>query len=98
VPHKSNFFFFETSQFEGLQLAKRKLKVETMETPDGRRFYENTVQCFPLWPSDIGQKGRTLGKTYGIKARCYWEHSGGTHGEPWEHILDLLTFNSVVTC
>jgi hypothetical protein len=26
-----------------------------------------------LWPSYIGEKGRTLGKTYEIKARCYWE-------------------------
>ncbi len=28
------------------------------------------------------RKGRTLGKTYGIKARCYWEHH-------WEHIGNL---------
>jgi hypothetical protein len=27
-------------------------------------------------------KGRTLGKTYGTKARCYGEHPWGTH---WEH-------------
>ncbi len=26
----------------------------------------------------LGEKGRTLGKTYGIKARCYWEHPWGT--------------------
>jgi hypothetical protein len=37
----------------------------------------------------MGEKGRTLGKTYGIKARCYWEHLWGTHWEPrkyWERI------------
>jgi len=34
----------------------------------------------PLWPTYIG-KGRPLGKTYGIKARCYWEHHWGTHWE-----------------
>jgi hypothetical protein len=34
----------------------------------------------------MGEKGRTLGKTYEIKVRCYWEHSWGTH---WEHIGNL---------
>jgi len=32
-------------------------------------------------------KRRTLGKTYGIKARCYWEHPWGTQ---WEHIGNLM--------
>jgi len=40
-------------------------------------------------PNYIGEKGRTLGKTYGIKARCYWEHPWGTHWEPREHIENL---------
>jgi len=35
-----------------------------------------------LWPTYIGEKGRTLGKTHGIKAKCYWEHPWGTHWEP----------------
>jgi hypothetical protein len=39
-----------------------------------------------LWPMYIGEKGRTLGKTYGITARCYWEHPGGTHWKSREHI------------
>jgi len=43
-----------------------------------------------LWPTYIGEKGRTLGKTYGIKARCYWEHPWGTHLEPREHIENLM--------
>jgi hypothetical protein len=51
----------------------QKKKVETMEAFQNRRFY-GMVKCFPLWPSYIAEKGRTLGKTYGIKARCYWEH------------------------
>jgi hypothetical protein len=43
------------------------------------------MECFPLWPSYIGEKGRTLGKTYGIKVRCYWEHPwGNTLGTHWE--------------
>ncbi len=36
------------------------------------------MECIPLWP------GRTLGKTYEIKLRCYWEHPWGTHWEPSE--------------
>jgi len=40
------------------------------------------MECFPLWPTDICEKGRTLSKTYGIKARCDWEHPWGTHWEP----------------
>ncbi len=32
--------------------------------------------------SAMGEKGRTLGKTYGIKVRCYWEHPWETFWEP----------------
>jgi hypothetical protein len=45
-------------------------KVETMEAPSNRRFY-GKMKCLLLWPTYIGEKGRTLGKTYGIKVRCY---------------------------
>jgi hypothetical protein len=38
-------------------------------------------KCLLLWPRYIGEKGRTLGKAYGIKARCYWEHPWGTNRE-----------------
>jgi hypothetical protein len=52
------------------------------------RKYDGKMECLVLWPTYIGEKGRTLGKTYGIKARCYWEHSWGTHwnlmGILWE--------------
>jgi hypothetical protein len=41
---------------------------------------------FALWPSYIGEKARTLGKTYGIKARCYWEHPWGTNREHFENL------------
>ncbi len=37
----------------------------------------------------IGEKRRTLGKTYGIKARCYWEHPWGTHWKLREPIGNL---------
>jgi hypothetical protein len=35
----------------------------------------------PLWPSSIGG---TLGKPYGIKVQCYWEH-------PWEKHIENLS-------
>jgi hypothetical protein len=53
-------------------LAYHRKKVEIMEAPRSGKFY-GKVGCLRLWPSYIGEKGRTLGKTYGIKARCYWE-------------------------
>ncbi len=68
-------------------------KVEIMEAPQNRRFY-GKMECHLLWPTYIGEKGRTLGKMYGIKARCYWEHLGehignlmGTHWELEENML-----------
>jgi len=54
-------------------------KVEITEAPQNRRFYAK-MKCIPLWPTYIGEKGRTLGKTYGIKARCYWLHPWGNIG------------------
>jgi hypothetical protein len=33
---------------------------------------------------------RTLGQTYGIKTRCYWEHDWGTHWEPREYIWKMM--------
>jgi hypothetical protein len=53
------------------------------------KFY-GKMECCTLWPMYIGEKGRTLGKTYGMKARCYWEHSWGTHWELREHTENLM--------
>jgi len=66
-------------------LAHRKKKVETTKAPQNKRFY-GKMECLTLWPTYIGEKGRTLGKTYGIKMKCYWEHTWGTPWEPWEYI------------
>jgi hypothetical protein len=66
---------------------KRK-KVETVKVPQKRKFH-GKMKYLSLWPSHIGEKRRTLGKTYGIKAKCYWEHPWGTHWEPSEHIENL---------
>jgi hypothetical protein len=71
-------FFLVMSQ---LDWSITKKKVETMEASQNRRSY-GKMESLPLWPTCIGEKGRTLGKTYKIKARCYWEH-------PWEHIGNL---------
>jgi hypothetical protein len=60
-----------------------------MEAPKNRRFI-GKIECLPLWPTYIDEKGRTLDKTYGIEARCYWEHPRGTHWEPREHIRNLI--------
>jgi len=72
------------SQFDW-PIAKEK---ETREAPQNRLFYG--MKCLALWPSCIGEKGWTLGKTYGIKARCCWEQLWGTHWEPREHIENLM--------
>jgi hypothetical protein len=64
-------------------------KIEIMDTPKNRRLILK-IECIPLWPTYIGEKGRTLGKTYGIKVRCYWEHPWGTHWDPREHIGNAL--------
>jgi hypothetical protein len=77
MPHKSNFFFPNVP----IWLALCQKKVQTIKTHKNRRLH-GKMKCLPLWPSYIGEKGRTLGKTYGIKARCYWEHPWGTHWEP----------------
>jgi len=34
------------------------------------------MECLLLCPNYIGEKGRTLGKTYGMKGMCYQEHIG----------------------
>jgi hypothetical protein len=60
-----------------------------METPQNRRFY-GKIECLPLWPTYIGGKGRTLGKTHGIKVRWYWKHPWGTHWEPDRNPLGTL--------
>jgi hypothetical protein len=44
------------------------------------------MECLPLWPTDICEKGRTLSKTYGIKARAI----GNTHGEHIENLLEQI--------
>jgi hypothetical protein len=60
-----------------------------MDSPQNKRFY-GKMECIPLWPTYLGEKERTLGKTYGIKMRCYWEYPWGTHWEPKEHVGNLM--------
>jgi hypothetical protein len=39
-----------------------------METHQNRKFY-GKMECRPLWPTYMDEKGRTLGKTYGFKKK-----------------------------
>jgi hypothetical protein len=57
-------------------------KVEIMEASQCRKFY-GKKKCLALWPRYIGEKGRTLGKTYGIKAKVITIGNtlGGAHWE-----------------
>jgi hypothetical protein len=41
----------------------------------------------PFGPPIYVRRGGLWGKTYGIKARCHWEHPWGT---PWERIENLM--------
>jgi len=52
--NKSNFFFFFLQWANLIGLSQKK--VETTEAPCGK------MECLPLWPTYIGEKGRTLGK------------------------------------
>ncbi len=72
--HKSNVFLLNL-------ICPWQKKIETMKATQNRRFY-GYMKCLPHCPSYIGEKGRTLGKTYGIQARCGWEDSWRTHWEP----------------
>jgi hypothetical protein len=62
-------------------IVKSQNKVETMEAPQNKSFY-GKMECLTLWPTYVCEKGRTLGKTYGIKARYYWDDPWGAHWEP----------------
>jgi len=92
------YFCFCFSQWATL-IGPLQKKVKTMETPQNRRFY-GKMECLPLWPTYIGEKGRTLGKTHGIKVRCYWKHPWRKHWEPdgnplgtWrEHVWEQRNF------
>jgi hypothetical protein len=64
-------------------------KIEIVKPPQNRIFY-GKMECLPFQPTYIGEKGRPLGKTYGIKARCYWEHPWGTSKEPKEYIENVI--------
>jgi hypothetical protein len=57
----------------------KKKKVETVEALHNRSFNGET-DWLSLWPTYIGEKGRSSGKTYGIKSEVLL----GTHWEPRE--------------
>jgi hypothetical protein len=69
VSHKSNILFYFAISKCDWPIAKKKSS-NYGSTPKNWRFY-GKMKYLSLWPSSIGEKGRTLAKTYGIKARCY---------------------------
>jgi hypothetical protein len=65
---------------------KKKKKIETMGAPQNRRFY-GKMDCLPLWPSYIGEKGRTskhMGLKPGAIGNILGEHIGNLMGTHWE--------------
>jgi hypothetical protein len=60
-------------------------KVETTEAPQNKRFY-GKMECLPLWATYIGEKGRTLGKTYRLKLGVI----GNTLGEYIGNLGNIL--------
>jgi hypothetical protein len=74
IPQKSNFFllYLIGSWPKKLKLSRLPKIEDSIDRWSASR----------LWPNYIGEKGRTLGKTYGNKARCDWEHLWRTHWEP----------------
>jgi hypothetical protein len=68
------------SQFDW-PIAKKKLKLwRLLKIEDSMERWS----AMTLWPRYKGEKGKTLGKTYGIKVRYYWEHIGSPLRTCWE--------------
>ncbi len=84
--HKANFFSFAMSQFDW-PIAKKSWNYGG--SPNLKESMERW-SASAFGPPIICEKGRTFGKTYGIKVRCYWEHPWGTHWKPREHIGNPL--------
>jgi hypothetical protein len=60
-------------------------KVETIEATQNGIFHAK-MECFSLWPTYMGEKARTLGKTCVIKASAI----GNTHGEHIGNLMKLI--------
>jgi len=74
---KKSLFMWDSPVFFGT-LFQWSFKIAVTRRRYDDTLPKNTIWC-RLWPSYIGEKGRTLAKTYGIKVRCYWEHPWRTH-------------------
>jgi len=60
----------------------------------GSPIIKNSIEIWRVLPFGpriyLRRGGITLGKTYGIKTRCYLEHPWGAHWELREHIGNLM--------
>ncbi len=74
-------FFFGGNEPISLAYHQKTNKSWNYGGSQTRRLY-GKKNCLVIWPTYIGENGRTLGKTYGIQGRCYWEHPWWTHWEP----------------
>jgi len=102
VPHKSNLLFLQWTNLKNEPIAKEKIL--GIKGPSRSGWFHGKIKCLTLWPRYIGEKGRTLGKTYGIKARFYSEHPWETHWEAYPPVCSpgficfLYTLSSFVLC
>ncbi len=67
------------------QLSNHKTKLKLSRLPKIKAFMER-LECLTLWPTYVREKGRTLGKTYGIKASA----TGTTLGEHIGNLGNIL--------
>jgi len=58
-----------------------KKKVEIMEAPQNRRFY-GKMECLPLWPIYICERGRTWAKHMALKEGAIGNTLGEHIGNP----------------
>jgi hypothetical protein len=80
-------FLFLFIQWANLVDPKTKLKLRRLpKIEDSMEGWSAST----FRPTYIGRNGRTLGKTYGIKASCYWEHPWGTLLGTWGELVGNL--------
>jgi len=93
--HKFNLFFF--SQRANLIGPSQKKSWNYGGSPKQKIRWKDEVPPPPLWPNYIGEKGRTLSKTYGIKASAigntFGELIGNLIGTHWELERNMLGTN-----
>jgi len=74
----SSFFFGAVLNNFHWPITKKKLELLKLT------IIEDFIYIVPpIWPNYVSEKGKILGKTYGMKMWCYWKHLE-------EHIGNLM--------